>query len=298
MGMLSQTEMMKFVLEIMSEYPHFSRQQAKSEVCEKLHLSAEEQNQKTDSGVPIYESRTGWAVSWLCAADYIERVRRGTYVITEKGKRILEENLSLDEFSRRLQGEVRNSQTQDAGETDVPQEDFISDSSPMERLDSIVKEMHSQLSREIMNAIMSVEGRAGDTFFERIVTDLLEKMGYGKGSVTAASNDGGIDGIIKTDPLGFNPIMIQAKRYATDHSVGRPEIQGFAGALGAVTRGAFITTSYFSKGAIEFAKSYPHSDIVLIDGKKLTELMIQYNLGVSVERDIYIKRIDSDYFEQ
>lgn len=130
------------------------------------------------------------------------------------------------------------------------------------------------------------------------MTDLLEKMGYGTGSVTAASHDRGIDGIIKTDPLGFNPILIQAKRYALDHPVGRPEIQGFAGALGAVTRGAFITTSYFSSGAIDFAKSYPHSDIVLIDGKKLTELMIQYDLGVSVERDIYIKHIDSDYFEQ
>ena len=123
-------------------------------------------------------------------------------------------------------------------------------------------------------------------------------MGYGKGNVTSASNDRGIDGIIKTDPLGFNPILIQAKRYAKEHSVGRPEIQSFAGALGAVTRGAFITTSYFTQGAIEFAKSYPHADIVLIDGKKLTELMIQYNLGVSVERDIYIKRIDNDYFEQ
>ena len=83
-----------------------------------------------------------------------------------------------------------------------------------------------------------------------------------------------------------------------DRCVGRPEIQAFAGALGAVTRGAFITTSYFSQVAVDFARSYPHADIVLIDGKKLTELMIQYNLGVSVERDISIKRIDGDYFEQ
>lgn len=207
------------------------------------------------------------------------------------------ENLSVGEFARRLRAEI-NHQAQSEGGQIIEQEELLSDTSPMERLDVIVKEMHSQLSHEIMNAIMSVEGRAGDSFFERIVTDLLEKMGYGKGTVTSASNDRGIDGIIKTDPLGFNPILIQAKRYAKEHSVGRPEIQSFAGALGAVTRGAFITTSYFTQGAIEFAKSYPHADIVLIDGKKLTELMIQYNLGVSVERDIYIKRIDNDYFEQ
>lgn len=297
MGILSQTEMLKFVLETMSEYPQFSRSQAKSAVCEKLNLSVEEQNQKTSSGAPIHESRTGWAITWLYAAGCIARVGRGIYAITEKGTDILGENLSVGEFARRLRAEI-NHQAQGEGGQIIEQEELLSDTSPMERLDVIVKEMHSQLSHEIMNAIMSVEGRAGDSFFERIVTDLLEKMGYGKGTVTSASNDRGIDGIIKTDPLGFNPILIQAKRYAKEHSVGRPEIQSFAGALGAVTRGAFITTSYFTQGAIEFAKSYPHADIVLIDGKKLTELMIQYNLGVSVERDIYIKRIDNDYFEQ
>lgn len=297
MGLPSQTEMYKLVLETMSEYAQFSRRQAKSAVCEKLNLSVEEQSQITSSGVPIYESRTSWAVSWLCAADYIARISRGTYVISEKGKRILRENLSSAEFARRLQIEI-NHQNQSEGEEITEPEELISNISPMEHLDIIVKEMHNQLSYEIMNAIMSVEGRTGDSFFEKIVTDLLEKMGYGKGSVTSVSNDGGIDGIIKTDPLGFNPILIQAKRYAVEHAVGRPEIQSFAGALGAVTRGAFITTSYFTKGAIEFAKNYPHSDIVLIDGKRLTELMIQYNLGVSVERDIYIKRIDNDYFEQ
>lgn len=293
----SQTEMFQFVLTTMSGYPQFSRGQAQNAVCEKLHLSAEEQNQRTGSGVPIYKSRTGWAVSWLSAAGYVERISRGTYVITETGKRVLEENLDPAEFARRLQTEINN-QNQNEGEQIAEQEDLINNISPMEQIDLIVKEMHNQLSHDIMAAIMSVEGRAGDTFFEKIVTDLLEKMGYGKGSVTCASGDGGIDGIIKTDPLGFNPILIQAKRYKRDHSVGRPEIQSFAGALGAVTRGAFITTSYFSQGAIEFAKNYPHSDIVLIDGKKLTELMIQYDLGVSIERDISIKRIDNDYFEQ
>lgn len=297
MGIPSQTEMFQYVLTTMSNHSQFTRGQAKNAVCERLNLSVEEQNQRTGSDVPIYESRTGWAVSWLAAAGYVERISRGTYVITESGKRILGENLNAAEFARRLQAEI-NRQNQNEGGQIAEQEDSISNISPMEQLDVIVKEMHNQLSHEIMAAIMSVEGRAGDTFFERIVTDLLEKMGYGKGSVTPASNDGGIDGIIKTDPLGFNPILIQAKRYKPDHSVGRPEIQSFAGALGAVTRGAFITTSHFSQGAIEFAKSYPHSDIVLIDGKKLTELMIQYDLGVSIERDISIKRIDNDYFEQ
>lgn len=297
MSIPTQTEMFQFVLTTMSGHAQFTRGQAKNAVCESLNLSAEEQNQRTSSGAPIYESRTSWAISWLSAAGYIKRISQGTYTITETGKQILDENLGSAEFARRLRVKI-NSQNQNEGEQIAEQEDSINNISPIEQLDLIVKEMHNQLSGEIMMAIMSVEGRAGDAFFERIVTDLLEKMGYGKGSVTPASNDGGIDGIIKTDPLGFNPIMIQAKRYKRDHAVGRPELQSFAGALGAVTRGAFITTSYFSPGAIEFAKKYPHSDIVLIDGKKLTELMIQYELGVSIERDISIKRIDNDYFEQ
>lgn len=164
----SQTEMFKYVLETMSmsDCQQFTRRQAKSAVCERLDLSVEEQSRVTSSGVAIYESRTGWAVSWLCAAGYIARVSRGTYVITENGRRMLGENLSANEFARRLQMEI-NSQTQREGEPVIEQEALISDASPMERLDSIVKEMHNQLSQEIMNAIMSVEGRAGDTFLKK-----------------------------------------------------------------------------------------------------------------------------------
>lgn len=296
MAIPSQTEMFQYVLETMAGYTEFSRSQAKEVVCRSLGLTTEEQMQKTSSGALVYESRTGWAVSWLCAAGFVNRVRRGTYTISETGKDILARRLELKEFIRELHiaRDASMHGEEDEGELAEAQ---MSDISPIELLDSTLKEIQEQLAHELMDAIMSIEGRTGDTFFEKLVTDLLEKMGYGEGAVTQASNDGGIDGIIKTDPLGFNPIFIQAKRYAVNHSVGRPEIQSFAGALGAVTRGAFITTSYFSTGAKEFAKNYPHSDIVLIDGKKLTELMIQYNLGVSTEREVSVKRIDRDYFE-
>lgn len=107
-----------------------------------------------------------------------------------------------------------------------------------------------------------------------------------------------IDGIIKTDPLGFDPIFIQAKRYSLGNTVGRPAIQEFAGALGPITRGAFITTSRFQDSAYAFAKDYPHADIILIDCAKLTSLMIEYDLGVTLEREIKIKRLDIDYFSR
>ena len=171
MGIPSQTEMFQLVFETMSGHPQFTRLQAKSAICEKLNLSDEEQYQKTGSGIPIYESRTGWAVTWLYDAGYIARVGRGTYAITEKGISVLRENLSSDEFARRLREEINN-QAQRDGEQIVEQEDLISDTSPMERLDVIVKEMHNQLSREIMNTIKNIEGREGDAFFQKIVTDI------------------------------------------------------------------------------------------------------------------------------
>ena len=115
--------------------------------------------------------------------------------------------------------------------------------------------------------------------------------------MTQYKGDGGIDGIITTDALGFDPIYTQAKRYAVNSRVGRPEIQGFAGALGSVTRGVFITTASFTAEAMEWVKGYPHATIILIDGRKLTQLMIKYNMGVATESTIDIKRVDIDYFE-
>lgn len=306
MAIPSQSEMFKYTLETMAGYPEFSRAQAKRVICDRLGLSKEEQGQKTSSGTAIYESRVGWAVSWLNDAGYLVRLKRGTYSISNAGKDILSKKLDLGSFCEKLRADRTAKQQCQVSSTAQGTEQLLAHSeeetmetlSPIERIDTAVAELEAQIAGELMSAIMGIEGRAGDTFFEKIVTDLLEKMGYGKGTVTPVSRDGGIDGVIRTDPLGFDPILIQAKRYRADHVVGRPEIQGFAGALGAVTRGAFITTSRFSDEAVRFAKSFPHSDIVLIDGKLLTDLMIQYNVGVSVEREIKIKQFDYNYFEQ
>lgn len=307
MPILSQTEMFKCVLETMAAYPEFSRMKAKQVVCDKLGLSREEQEQRTSSGVAVYESRVGWAVSWLNEAGYLVRIRRGMYTVSDAGGKILNSQLDSKAFVARMtldrsvhlkESDLTADQTVLTIEENIEKIDVLNEMNPIERVDAAVAEWQEQVAYEIMNAIMSIEGRTGDTFFEKIVTDLLEKMGYGKGIVTPASNDGGIDGVIRTDPLGFNPIFIQAKRYKAEHVVSRPELQSFAGALGAVTRGAFITTSRFSASAVEYAKNYPHADIVLIDGKLLTDLMIQYNVGVSVVRDVSIKQIDNNYFDQ
>jgi len=296
MAIPSQSEMFYIVLELVKDLPSFTRGKAKEIVVESLKLSEAEQNEKTSSGVPIYGSRVGWAVSWLSDANYVERISYGTYRITERGKEVLNLNISRKDFTALLREDRLEHMAIGVNEkeSDVTVEQ---EKSPDELLDEAIKTINDQLANYLMTNIMRIEGRAGDTFFEKIVTDLIAKMGYGEGQVTKASKDAGIDGIITTDSLGFDPILIQAKRYSSGNTVGRPEVQAFAGALGAVTRGVFITTSTFSKDAVDFAKGYPHATIVLIDGKKLTELMIEYGVGVSEERSISIKHLDRDYFE-
>ena len=297
---LTQNEMFQLVLNLVKDLPEFTRGQAKQLVRDYLKLTDQEKNEKTSSNVPVFESRTGWAVSWLSDANYIERIRRATYRITDRGNEILANNLPLNEFVAQLKADrmkLVSSSEETSADTSFDEEISDQVKSPDEILDETINKLNDQLANSLMSSILSIEGRVGDTFFEKLVTELVEKMGYGEGRVTPASNDNGIDGIITTDKLGFDPILIQAKRYALDHQVGRPEIQSFAGALGSVARGVFITTSSFSKPAIEFANGYPHATISLIDGKRLTELMIEYNLGVSEERTIRLKKLDSDYFD-
>ena len=148
-----------------------------------------------------------------------------------------------------------------------------------------------------MSSIFSIDASARNVFFEKMVTELVAKIGYGEGRVTPPSNDGGIDGIVTQDAFGFDKIVIQAKCYQPTSQIGRPELQAFAGSLGSATRGVFITTATFSKPAQEYVATYPHAKIVLVNGQELTQLMIEYNVGVSEDKVIRLRKLDSDYFE-
>lgn len=300
MAIPSQTEMYRVVLDVVEEGREYRRKEIGDAVHEALGLTREEEGQVTSSGVPVWKSRVGWAVTWLSDAGCLRSPRRGWWVITEEGSRRKREGLTG------VQIRLLAANASDGGATDGKQgsqeESAVisaaSDVSPAEMLDDAARELDRQLAHDLLAEIMAIPGREGDTFFEKVVTDLLVAMGYGEGTVTRASNDSGIDGFVRTDPLGFDPILIQAKRYSADNKVGRPEVMGFAGALNSVSRGAFITTSSFTTQAVEFARSYSHADIVLIDGEKLVKLMIAYDLGVSTERIVKVKRIDHDYFDR
>ena len=152
--------------------------------------------------------------------------------------------------------------------------------------------INEQLADDLLSEVM----QQSPAFFEQLVVDLMKAMDYGDGFVTKYSGDGGVDGIIHEDKLGFNLIYIQAKRWDPSTTIGKPELQKFAGAMMGppkIEKGLFITTAKFSQGAKDFANA---QHIILVDGQKLTTLMIEYSIGVSVEKTYYIKRIDSDYF--
>ena len=173
--------------------------------------------------------------------------------------------------------------------------------SPEEILEAAFSDINSNLASDLMEEVM----RFSPSDFEKLVVKLLLKMGYGSGIdnagfVTKASGDGGIDGIIKEDQLGFSSIYIQAKQWQPSANVDRPEVQKFAGALQGVkaSKGLFITTAGFSAKAREYAENLHGSTIVLVDGNQLMKLMIKFNLGVSVEHIYEVKRIDSDFFNE
>ena len=163
---------------------------------------------------------------------------------------------------------------------------------PQETLERTYSLINEQLADDLLSEVM----QQSPAFFEQLVVDLMKAMDYGDGFVTKYSGDGGVDGIIHEDKLGFNLIYIQTKRWDPSTTIGKPELQKFAGAMMGppkIEKGLFITTAKFSQGAKDFANA---QHIILVDGQKLTTLMIEYSIGVSVEKTYYIKRIDSDYF--
>lgn len=303
MSIPTQTEMSLIVLNMMADGKERSRAQTKAAVRQHLNLSEDECNLKTSSGVRVYESRVGWSMSYLARANMLRNIKRGVYVITDFGYSCAKQYSDSKSFMQFLKQTISNNNPWKSSvedKTSSPSNETTNnevientdESSPQEQIDAAFKQINDELQENLLKHILDKDPE----FFERLVVDLLVKMGYGQGRQTQISNDGGIDGIIATDALGFDPIYVQAKRYSPGNTVGRPELQGFAGALGSISRGVFITTSSFAKSAIEWASHYPHATLVLIDGKRLTELMVQYDLGVSTEHVYRMKRLDGDYF--
>ncbi|CCH97800.1 restriction endonuclease [Microcystis aeruginosa] len=251
----------------------------------------------------IFANRVGWAKTYLKKAGLIDSPQRATFVISEKGKEILSQNPTrIDtKFLRQFPEFQEFTRVNKQNET-ITLESNLSTSDQEQNPEELLENSYQEIRQALATDLLSILRKLSPDDFEKLVVELLVKMGYGgsirdAGKAVGKSGDQGIDGIIKEDRLGLDIIYIQAKRWADNNAVGRPEIQKFVGALAGqgAKKGIFITTSYFTQEALEYA---PRNEIkiVLIDGEELGQLMIDYNLGVSTQKIYEIKRIDHDYF--
>jgi restriction system protein len=292
------------LLQLASDKQEHKFSDAVQYIAEKFSLTDEEKGELLPSGTQaVFNNRVGWARSYLKQAALLSSTKRGYFKITEQGLNLLAEkpekiNSALLERYAEFQ-EFRNRKKdqskipEETGTTHIPENE-----TPEDSLAAAYKLLRKNLEDEILASVKD----SSPAFFERLVVDLLVKMGYGgnrqdAGRALGKSGDGGIDGIINEDQLGLDVIYIQAKRW--DGVVGRPEIQKFAGALQGqrARKGVFITTSGFTKEAMEYA-SLIESKIILISGEKLASLMAQHNVGVTVVGKYEVKKIDSDYFDE
>ena len=290
-------EMYNEVLQVLNKHHQLRVRDMVDEVSDVLHLTEDERNQKMEnSHKTVIYHRLGWTKTYLTKAGLIRSGERGVYQITPQGENILSSHIHVDDDYLMQYDEVRqfmNRHNEQPEYQSKPKE-----STPLENIDQSIKMISSRVSDELLDMIISKD----PAFFEKLVLDLLDKMGYAydKESIisTDYSGDEGIDGIINEDQFGFNSIYIQAKKWNRS-SVGRPEIQKFLGAVAGQggTKGLFITTSTFTREAIDYAKKQLQVKLILIDGKMLTDLMIKYNLGVSVVQTYEIKQLDLDYFD-
>ena len=270
-----------------------------------LQLSETDRAVLIPSGQEQWKNRGNWALSYLARAGAVERPSRGRYVITEVGRELLEAHPGgmTEKDLRSVPGYdsprlAQKAAADAAPATPAPVVEERTELDPDEQIENGIARIHADVADQLLTRIQAQDPE----FFEKAVLDLLMAMGYGgaEGSATRTqlSRDGGIDGIIDQDALGLSRIYVQAKRYASDNTVGRPAIQEFVGALAgnAASQGVFLTTSRFSVDAQRYADQV-QARIVLVDGAKLSRLMIRYGVGVQVRRTVQIVDVDEDFFE-
>ena len=283
------------LLHVLQDGKIYTMKEVKKLIAEKLHISDDALLERLSSDrQTVYDNRIGWAKTYLKKAKVIESPKRAQIIITDRGKALIEsgEIITNELLEQKYPEFAEFRGKKNTNETVTTTTLELSEETPQEILDRVYGTINDQLADDLLAEIMGQNAK----FFEMLVVDLMKAMNYGDGFVTKQSGDDGIDGIIHEDRLGFNLIYIQAKRWKTETTIGKPEIQKFAGAMMGppkVEKGLFITTAKFSQGAKDFADA---QHIILVDGKKLTELMIEHELGVSTQKAYRIKRIDTDYF--
>jgi restriction system protein len=283
-----------------------STSEAVEALAKDLGLTEDDLKEMLPSGIQsTFVNRVGWASTYMKKAGLLETTRRGFYQITERGKDLLKKQPKtinvklLKQYTEFLEFQQLKGTRSGDKVPDFKGTSDVSTATPSEALEAAYENLRDELADELLAKLKKIS----PAFFERVVVELLVKMGYGgsradAGKAIGRSGDGGIDGIIKEDKLGLDVVYIQAKRW-DNNPVGRPDVMQFAGALQAqrANKGIFITTSRFTDDARNYV-SQIGSKIVLIDGEQLTNLMIEHDVGVSTVSLYPVKKVDSDYFEE
>ncbi|MEQ9012076.1 restriction endonuclease [Algiphilus sp.] len=301
--------LMRPVLEYVGGAEHRKVPDIYAAMVAQFELTPDEQEQLLPSGrVTVMRNRVAWSLAHMKMAKLLDSPARATYRITERGKQLLAtgpDRISMRELVQYEEYREKRDQRKDESQTDVTAASDAStgdiegsEQTPDEALEAAWKQIRAELESELLDHVMQMSPAR----FERLVVEVLVAMSYGGKHANAArtlgqSGDGGIDGVIDEDPLGLDTIYLQAKRW--EGVVGRPEIQKFAGALQGrrAKKGVFITTSTFSREAIEYA-SLIENRIVLINGQRLAQLMADHDVGVSIKYSYPVKQVDSDFFAE
>ena len=280
--------------------------EAIARLSDEFNLTEAERSELLASGRQTrVANRVYWTFVHLTKADLLKREARGLYVASEEGHRALAENPSRIDLSFLLARSEKYRQFRAVGSTEAegegaatvtPATDISEQDTPEERIDAAFAELNNTLQSDLYERVLAMD----DNDFERLIVALMRGLNYGAGGLkhTGGSGDGAIDGIITEDTLGLDIIYLQAKRYAQDSAIGPDKIREFAGAMDAhgITKGVFVTTSRYTKSALEYAER-SHKRLRLIDGKELTRLMIKHGVGVRDDKTWKLQKIDVDFFD-
>ena len=290
-------ELMKPLLIAVSDGETYKIKDVTARLAQQLNLSSEDLAEMLPSGrQTVFKNRVGWAKTYLKKAGLLESPARATIVITDAGKKVVADNPEkidskyLEQFPSFV--DFASAPESEDNAVPAPAAPAPTDLTTDDQLEDAYKEINDSLASDLLSEVLKIPPYT----FEKFVVDLLLKMGYGKADfgshATVASGDDGIDGIIMEDKLGFSLIYMQAKEWAVDKVVSQPDIQSFVGAIaGKKGDGLFVTTARFSQKA----KNYAHTHhIILIDGERLANLMIEYNFCVSTRKTFEIKALDTD----
>lgn len=290
-------ELMKPLLVAVSDGETYKMKDVTALLAKQLDLSSADLAEMLPSGrQTVFRNRVGWAKTYLKKAGLLDIPARATIVITNAGKQVVADNPEkidskyLEQFPSFVDFASASEPLDDSNP--APAAPKPSDLTPDDQLEDAYKEINDSLASDLLTEVLKIPPYT----FEKFVVDLLLKMGYGKADfgshATVASGDDGIDGIIMEDKLGFSLIYMQAKEWAVDKVVGQPDIQSFVGAIaGKKGDGLFVTTARFSQKAKDYAHTH---HIILIDGERLANLMIEYNFCVSTRKTFEIKAVDTD----